>query len=148
MLRPLWDKTNTTLYSSIFCVPAGQVCVLFASGLEMNKVRTDASELVAPQMVCVRRLLHGYDGISPRTDGQCGWIFDISQVRAEKLVDELVLTCGCAWQLTACRNIGILGVPGHYRLELNDATAIGVAQIYAELYDANSIPLQVQGLFF
>lgn len=147
MLKALWEQSNTSLYSSVFNVPPAQVCVLFANGLEPWKVRADAAEVMVPQSVCVRRLLHGFEGIKPDKD-QCGWIFNMDSVRADKLVDLLVQTCGLSWQLTACRNIGIVGVPGHYRLELNDSTAVGTAQVYAELYDAKSIPLQVQNLFF
>lgn len=147
MLRPLWDQTNTTVYSSIFNVPPAQVCVLFADGLESWKVRVDASEIMVPQTICIRRMLHGYDGMKPDKD-RCGWVFDIASVHADMVVDAIVRTCELPWQLTLCKNIGIVGVPGHYRLELNDATAVGKAQVYAELYDAKSIPLQVQSLFF
>ena len=47
-----------------------------------------------------------------------------------------------------CCNIGIIGVPGTYRLELNDTTAIGVAQVYAELIQVNKLPVQIKDLFF
>ncbi len=147
MLKPLWEQSNTSLFSSVFNVPPGQVCILFADGLELWKVRSDASEVVVPQTICVRKMLHSFDGIKPDID-RCGWVFSVDSVRTNKIVDSLVQTCGLPWQLTACRNIGIIGVPGHYRLELNDSTAIGTAQVYAELYDTKSIPLQVQSLFF
>ena len=147
MLKPLWDQSNTSLFSSIFNVPPGNVCVLFASGLLLQKVRSTADDIIGPQVVCIRRLLHDYEGLKATPD-VCGWTFNIDNVHADKIVDMLVQTCGYPWQLTSCRNIGIIGVPGHYRLELNDSTAIGVAQVYAELYDIKSIPLQVQGLFF
>jgi hypothetical protein len=147
MNNPLWDRTNTTLFSSVFNVAAGQVCVLQAANFEKWAYRQDASQIQVQQMVCVRRVLHDFvvDGIAR---DQCGWIFNLDNVRSEKIVDAFVQTCGVPWQLTLCKNIGIIGLPGSYRLELNDATAIGIAQVYAEVYDAKSIPLQLQNLFF
>lgn len=147
MMKLLWSPSNNTLYSSVFNVPPGQVCLLFADGLSPQKVRISAEEIVVPQTVCVRKLLFGFEGIKPEAD-LCGWIFNIDSVQVDTLVDSLVHTCGLPWQLTSCRNIGIVGVPGNYRLELNDTTAIGTVQVYAELFDAKSIPLQVKDLFF
>lgn len=146
-MKLLWSPQNKTLYSSAFSVAPGYVGLLFATGLELYKVRTSASEIVGPQTVCVRRLLFGFDGYKPEPD-LCGWIFNMDNVQVETLVDSLVHVCGLPWQLTACRNIGIIGVPGNYRLELNDSTAIGTAQVYAEIYNIESIPLQVKDLFF
>lgn len=143
---PLWSDTNKTLYSSIFAVPEKHVCLLFADGLEKYKYREE-SEIRTEQTVCIRRVLHHYDR-PPKNDSTCDWVFDIKDVRAKKIVDAIVRTCGLPWQLTQCRNIGIIGVPGSYRLELNDSTAIGKAQVYAELFSAKSLPSHVISLFF
>lgn len=143
----LWQPTNKTLMSSVFTVPPGKVCVLFGAHFEQFKVRNDAAEFVSPQAVCVRRVLHGF--VAPeQSTCSCGWVFDLDNVRANLIVDELVSHCNEPWQLTLCSNIGIIGLPGSYRLELNDATAIGIIQVYAELYGAKNFPMQMQGLFF
>lgn len=149
MNYPLWEKTNKTLFSSVFNVAPGNVCLLFANDLAAWKIRAEASESKVPQLVCVRRVLHEFDASSAKKkDSTCGWIFDIGEVKANKIADALVRTCGVPWQLSMCKNIGIIGVPGSYRLELNDSTAIGVAQVYAELYTASDFPQQVADLFF
>ena len=79
---------------------------------------------------------------------QCDWIFDIDNTRAEEVVDQIVQTCDGTWTLSACNNLGIIGVPGSYRLELNDPTAIGEAQVYAELIKVSELPPQISNLFF
>lgn len=143
----LWSPTNKTLFSSVFTVPQFKVCLLFGANFQLEKYRTSASEFVSPQAVCVRRVMHGF--VAPDTSLEsCGWVFDIDSVRADMIVDEVVATCGSPWQLTLCRNIGIIGLPGSYRLELNDSTALGTLQVYAELYEANSFPTQIKDLFF
>lgn len=147
MSKELWPSTNTTLFSSVFTVPQFKVCLLFGTNFKLEKYRADASEFVSPQAVCVRRVLHGFTAPEV-SSGSCGWVFDIDSVRADMIVDEVVTSCGAPWQLTLCRNIGIIGLPGSYRLELNDATAVGELQVYAELYDANSFPTQIKDLFF
>ena len=150
MSQPLWSDINRTPYSSVFTVPPGKVCVLFAAKLQKEKYREDNSDFMSPQAVCVRRLVHDFDQSKflIRSDcGCCDWIFDVEGYTEEVVADELVGT-NCCWMLTKNKNMGIIGVPGTYRLELNDSTAIGEAQVYADLYDAADFPQQVKDLFF
>lgn len=150
MSQPLWSEINRTMYSSIFNVPPGKVCVLFASKLKREKYRVDNSEFASPQTVCVRRLVHNFDQVkfTRRSDcGCCDWIFDVDAYSADMVADEVVDT-GCCWSLTREKNLGIIAVPGTYRLEINDSTAIGEAQVYADLYDAKNFPTQAGNLFF
>lgn len=146
--QPLWSSTNTSMFSDVFNVPPGNVCLLFATGFEKYKYRTDNTEPVSSQCVCVRRLLHEFDTESVKKFAGCDWVYSVKDARAVNIADELVATCGAPWQLTLCRNLGIIGVPGTYRLELNDATAIGTAQVYAELYGIHDFPAQVKEMFF
>lgn len=147
-LNPLYESTNKTVFSSVFHVPPRQVCILYAYGLAKHKVRVDATEIQVPQQFCVRRLLHDYDGSQQGVHLDCSWIFDINAVKADKIVDQVVKTCDKPWSLTRCRNIGIIGIPGTYRLELNDVTAIGNVNVYAELQDVDAIPSQVKDIFY
>lgn len=151
-MYPLWSETNTSLYSSVFTVPAGKVAILFATGLLPEKVKVCATDFKTKQTVCVRRLLYNFEPqeyAEYMVDGlPCGAIFDISTVKEVNIVDEIVRTCGLPWQMTMCRNVALLGVPGTYRLQLNDATAIGEAQVYIELIDGDKIPVQIENLFF
>lgn len=148
-MNKLWQKNNNTLYSSIFNVPAGYCVTLFATGLLDEKVRQSAEEFSVPQIVCVRRLVHEYNkNQTIPCDNCCSYVFDLAGVSADAINDEIVSSCGRPWQLDPCRNIGIIGVPGTYRLQLNDATAVGVAQVYADWYRASQIPSHVENLFF
>ena len=125
-LYPLWKNTNKTEFSSVFSVPPGQVCVLFASGLQKYKYTFPVDKANLP----------------------CGWIFDTEKSGADEIIDEVVRSCSDPWQLSMCSNLRVIGVPGTYRLELNDTTAIGKAQVFAELYNAKTFPMQVKDLFF
>lgn len=147
-MQMLWPETNRTLFSDVFSVPPGQVCLLFAANFERYKYRVDATEPATAQVVCVRKLLHSFNKDTGDTPLPCGFVFDTGSIKAEILADTLVYGSNGTWSLNRCRNIGLIGLPGSYRLELNDATAVGVAQVYAELYDADKIPLHVKDLFF
>ena len=144
---PLWSPTNNTVFSSVFFVPPGQCCILYATNFAAERYRDTASEFSAPQLVCVKRLVHEFVA-KDRSNLKCNWIFDINNAAAEEVADQVVHTCDGSWTLGACNNIGIIGVPGTYRLELNDATAVGRAQVYADLIEANKLPVQITNLFF
>ena len=144
--QPLWSPLNQTLFSDVFTVPPGMVCVLFAAGLERYKAQTTNTEFKSPQTVCVRRLLYDADIVFEK-NAVCDWVARVSA--AVKIADEPVQTCGGGcWSLTQENNMGVIGVPGTYRLELNDATAIGDVQVYADLYSIQSVAPQVAALFF
>lgn len=143
----LWKPTNRTVHSSVFFVPPGQCCLLYATGLAAERYRASAEEFAAPQCVCVKRLI--YEFKSPTlVNLQCNWIFDIDNTCAEEISDQFIQTNNGTWSLSMCSNIGIIGIPGSYRLELNDSTAVGVAQVYAELIQVDKLPVQIKDLFF
>ena len=143
--QPLWSADNFTMFSDVFSVPAGKICILFAAGLERDRVKTSTSEFSGKQAVCVRRMLYAPDLVFGK-NATCDWV--ALSTSATKIADERVQTCGRCWMLTESHNIGIIGVPGIYRLELNDATAIHDAQVYAELLDADAVPVHAKELFF
>ena len=148
---PLWSDLNHTLYSSILVVPPGQSVVLFATGLSEEKVRKSAAEFKGPQMACVEKLIYTYDGpeLVPACDGLCNpWVYEMKPMTADLKAVDYVETCSLPWTLEPCRNIGIIGIPGTYRLRLNDATAVGTAQVWAEWHLNESIASQVYGAYF
>lgn len=146
-LKALWEPTNKSNTSSVFTVPVGKVCVLYAVGLEQDKVRQTADEFLAPQALCVRKIIAEH--LPVEDIDACHWVVDMTRFFAtHTIVDSFVQSNGCSWSLDACSNMRIIGVPGTYCLELNDTTAIGKVQVYAELYDINHIPMQVRDLFF
>lgn len=142
----LWQPGNQTMDSAIFRVNPGQAVLLFATGFKPYKYRVSAQEARVPQEVCVNRML--FDSSDSRALVRCGcdYVFDTTGIQLETLVDTPVFFNGCGWTLSACNNLRILAVPGYYRLHLNDATAIGDAQVYAEAYSLES--LHSSRLFF
>lgn len=146
---PLWSELNDTVLSDVFHVPAGKCAVLFASGLAEDKVRRSAEEFKGPQTVCVERLVLASsvgDPVAP-CDGQCG-PSSVRPMSARVEASDVVESCVMPWTLEPCHNLGIIGIPGAYRLRLNDATAVGTAQVYAEFYDVSAIAPQAYGAFF
>lgn len=142
---PLWGPHNLTIYSDVFVVAPGKVCVLFAAGFEEERVRVTNAEFVAAQSCCVRRLRHQH-GLEWCCGNACDWIAHATD--ASVVADELVSVCGKCWEMSLGDNLRVIGIPGTYRLELNDATAIGVLQVWAEQYDVAAIPSAVAHLFF
>lgn len=132
MMEPLWLAENKTQFSSVFSVAPGKAVLLHAVGLEQWAFRVDATTPRQRQMLCVRRVLHGFDKVVYKTAGRCDWVFDVDNTKGYVLADDLVCTNGCSWSLSSSNMLGVIALPGAYRLELNDATAIGVAQVYAE----------------
>lgn len=147
---PLWSELNDTMLSDVFTVPPGWSVVLFASGLSDEKVRKSAAEFKGPQMACVERLVFkGFISEQvPSCDGQCGPRTFPAEPLASVESFDYVETCAMPWTLEPCRNIGVIGVPGVYRLRLNDATAAGTAQVYAEWFTNDAIAPQAYGVYF
>ena len=146
---PLWGELNDTVLSDVFHVPAGKCAVLFATGLSEEKTRVSAEEFKGPQMICVERVglaANVGEPVSP-CDGQCG-PSSARPMSARVEASDVVESCVMPWTLEPCHNLGIIGIPGAYRLRLNDATAVGTAQVYAEFYDVSAIAPQAYGAFF
>lgn len=150
---PLWEEGNSTTQSASFSVASGKVVALFAVGLERYKVRESHSGVQDKQRLCVNRIISEYNEESvrvklPPTSACDCFIFEASYMNEIALTEEPVVSGGKPWQLTVCDNFRIIGVPGVYRLHLNDDTAIGKVQVYAEQYDIQELPPQIAGLFF
>lgn len=144
MRYALWEPDNLTVESSFFLVPPHKCVLLSAVRFEQFKHREDASFRV-PQMACVERML--YDYIPPKA--RCNdFVFIPSLVMCEEVASDTVSSGGCYWSLSMCDNMKFVGLPGTYRLRLNDPTAVGTAQVYAELFDYEQIPPQMAGMFF
>ena len=147
MKYPLWgDPTSET--SSLFVVHPGKCVLLVAVGLEEYATQTDASFKTA-QMVCVERVIHEFmPGAWKPVSCDCDWVFCPDRPLAKEVSSEAVSVAGCHWTLSQCDNVGIVGLPGTYRLRLNDPTATDHIQVYAELFDASQIPVQMTNIFF
>lgn len=146
MSIPLWPVGSTSMYSDIINIAPGKVCVIYASGLEIERCRTSNDEFKGPQAICVRKLIHAADMVLVRRSTWCDWV--VTPTNAATVMDDVVQVSGCCWELTHNNNLRIIGVPGTYRLELNDCTAIGTAQAYADLYSVEQLPHNIAHLFF
>lgn len=148
----LWSEDNETVDSDPFAVTTGKVVALFAVGLTQERIRQDAAEFKDIQRICISRIV--YDSniqarnvrFAPVSYCDCGFI----QGRVASLapVEDIIVANGESWNLTSCDNFRFIGAPGIYRLHLNDITAIGKAQVYAEQYNISEIAPQVASLFF
>lgn len=148
MRYPLWEPSNVSEVSSLFVVHPGKCVLLAATGLSEYVTQTEAG-FRAPQMVCVERLLFEFTKAALKPAGcDCDWIFNPSASMAKGVMDDTVAVGKCYWTLSLCDNMGIVGLPGAYRLRLNDPTAVGTVQVYAELFDTSQIPSQMTSIFF
>lgn len=148
MRYPLWEPANTSEVSSLFVVHPGKCVLLAATGLQEYATQLEAGFRV-PQMVCVERLLFEFTKAALKPAGcDCDWIFNPAAPMAKNVMDDTVSVTGCYWSLTHCSNIRIVGLPGTYQLRLNDPTVVGQMQVYAELFDASQIPVQMSEIFF
>jgi hypothetical protein len=149
MVKPLWLKTNTTLYSSPFNVPSGQTALLFAVGFGRSKKRTSATEVQVAQCAVLHRLLFDYE-VNKDPAPACGGVLDLKKIKATTIVDDVVCQCGHEWAgFNMGNNLALLGLPGNYQFVFNSEEMIGKAQIYLELYDNNNLPVQALcGLYF
>lgn len=153
---PLWDEDNRSLISMAVEVKPGMAVLLFATGLEHYKVRQDSKTAKTTQRICVSRLLpeyHPVEAVTVKAPAMsmcdCGFVFRCdATMEIIGVAEEFIASNGCVWQLTALNNFRILAIPGLYRLHLNDETAIGKAQVYAEQYNLQDLPQQVPALFF
>ena len=147
---PLWDSANDTIFSSAFFVKPGWSAVLFAVGLSEEKVRKSAAEFKGPQMICVEKLIYDcrWPEPKPACCGICSHAREVEGPEAELVAEDYVETCSLPWTLEPCRNLGVIGIPGIYRLRMNDATAVGTAQVYVEFFKHQAIAPQVYGAYF
>lgn len=149
----LWPDSNTTAQSEYFVVLPGMAVSLFAVGLERCKVRENAQQVQDKQRICVSRVIRMYSEdtvrvkMPPTSICDC-FVIEATYMNEIKTVEDTVTSYGKPWQLTQCCNFRVIGVPGIYRLHLNDDTAIGKVQVYAEQHDVHHLPPQLAGLFF
>lgn len=140
---PLWTPENTTVLSSVFTVHPGKAVVLWAVGFNKYKFRVE-NEVATPMQACLHRLIHDFSDSSlpsmkDAAQDCCGWIVDVNHISSELMADIAVSTMNCLWSLSLCNSVMAVGIPGSYQLELNDATMVGTANVYADLYDIGQV---------
>jgi hypothetical protein len=114
-LQVLFDPFSTEFISPDFIVRPGEVLVL--SAFNMTK----------DTLAIVEKLRYG---VSTMPQGvPCGGPADLNiggQLQAED-----VTQCG-VWALGPCQNVGVLSLPGTYRLRLNDAAQAILGEVYID----------------
>lgn len=139
---PLWKPDNETVNSDVFHVCPGSYAILFATGLKSKRVRASAEEIDGPQVICIERLAFPDAPVErgPKVPpaGACDYIEDWRAIEVP-VTTESVSVDGCCWSLTNCNNLMTISIPGSYRAHLNDATAIGKAQLYVERYYTDTV---------
>lgn len=142
---PLWLPSNETQDSSVFKVCPGTVALLVATGFERFRTRTEAKEFESPQLACIHRLIFDYETVAvgalePRS--ACDYLYEITQTLTH-VTDEVVWNKRCMWSIGGCDNTKIIAVPGTYYLHLNDASAIGQAQVWIDVYKTADMPIEL-----
>ncbi|MGF6599800.1 hypothetical protein P3T23_004534 [Paraburkholderia sp. GAS448] len=131
----LFDSRSASMTSPTFLVRPGKGVVLSAFGLAHSDAGT-------AQLAIIEKVRYE-DGIMPHGD-VCE---DLEPPEATILQNEDVTQCGL-WGLSPCQNLGVLTLPGSYRLTLNDAAAIGSVYVEAIEIGADAAALVPQNLFF
>lgn len=118
--RQLYNGDSSSVYSPPFRVLPAHVGVLKAYGIGRMAAHVDKEKVRKHQAVCLNMLL--YDaGKFPKGLG-CGEdpTFSWEAAFGALIAEETVITNNCCWELTACHNVGVITVPGQYRLMVND----------------------------
>lgn len=139
--------------SDTFMVTPGHVCVLSATGFSDEVARPDNSTFKRDQVVCVRRLVAqsdpkaGTKASDPMHCHRC--VDDLGAIITVTIMSsDIVMRDGECWHLSADNNLGVIGLPGSYQLEMNDLAAIDDIQVYAQFFRTEDLPPAMNGLFF
>lgn len=142
--RPLFNDKSTDTISPAFTVGIGQVAILQAYGFLDTNQSLDPDEYIPQkQVACVQKLFYE-NGPLPQGVA-CGGIIPTG-VSASSGYD-YVKSCKVGWEMSSCNNVAMINVPGTYRLELNDQTALGTVSIYYTIVTAGAFPWN-SNLFF
>ena len=140
----LFDDASTSEYSRAFIVSPGSVAVLSAWGFDQYiKTPDERQPRNIPQMAVVQKM--AFDkGIFP--DGlACSADSGLITTAAYSYVED-VTQCGL-WALSACNNTVVLSLPGTYRLQLNDAAAVGTVFISLTRYSQQELGYIPHGMY-
>lgn len=136
----IYTPDSKTKHSAIFSVVKDRVIVV--SGFNFACATTDEFGEVINR--AQRAILHKVTlagGDLPYCTDLCGCVIEAKSAHIES--SEPVVSCGCAWSLHGADNLVVLSVPGYYKFELCDESAIGKVSIEIEeltLEQAKLIP--------
>jgi hypothetical protein len=129
----IFDETSMAAESEVFWISPGWVGVLRAFGFAELPVTVDPDKPKVRQRACLNQLVvRAWDW--PEDGTPCGVYRDSREFPLIVEAEGPVKTDGCPWQLSACRTVGLISLPGAYRLVLNDPAAAGTARVYMKAY--------------
>lgn len=141
----LFDDGSTDVYSRAFMIVPGSVAILSAWGFSARKsVLAEGEPKSAAQLAIVQKLAFA-KGIYPNGDACGAADSPLVSDPAFSYVED-VTQCGL-WTLSACQNLVVLGVPGTYRLQLNDTGALGTLFISLTRYRQDEVGYLPHGLY-
>jgi hypothetical protein len=139
----LFDSNSGYPDSEIFYLNPGYHAIVRSYGFYGGNVTPVAGSFATKQQACLKQIYRTFK--KEELDGACGVFPSIPSFGLDEYHEEVVISNGCEWHLSACQTVGVISLPGLYRLSLNDAAAVGNVHIYLTAY-----PLQmlVNSYFF
>jgi hypothetical protein len=143
----LFDTDSIETGSALFYVTRGWTVVLSAYGFSRSPLPIDPDKFKAMQRACLHRVITRT--VEFPQELPCGVFPEVgANTRVEVIAEAPVIVNGREWSLNACGNLAFLGVPGIYRLVLNDPAAAGNVQVYMEYYHNSELIYRPGGLYF
>lgn len=144
--KPLFTEYSASTTSQPFHINAGEVAIIQAYGFTEFTVDKPEGAPKTTQKACIDKLLWESGPLPSYVE--CGEPLLSGRSGGSEIVgEEQVYTERCAWTMDACHNIGILNIPGSYRMELNDTGALGIVRIYYMIVSVGAFPWNSK-LFF
>jgi hypothetical protein len=132
-LLTLFDGTSMVPESDIFFMTPGWFGVFTAFGFPDTELPADPGAFHELPRACLNQVHLGE--IKVQEELPCGVY---RPAGGDSLVGIMaegpVMTGGCPWALSACQTVGVLDVPGFYRLILSHPATAGQVQIYLKAY--------------
>lgn len=144
MLISLWQPDNATLDSAPFTLKPGEAAILTATGFAKKRTKTTAEEFDSSQVACLHRLIALISPSGVVTDEPSSLCDALSaNIYATTIVDTAVRVNGSTLGLSKCNNTLVFALPGTYYFHLNDTTAIGAAQVWLDIVQADKLPAEL-----
>jgi hypothetical protein len=145
---PIFDGLSCGVASKPFFISPGWMAEFLAFNFAQWRVRPSAACPLMEQQACLSRIIYK-NFEPPEADVQpCGVLPDVTGYKPEILAETRLVTEGCPWSLSACRNYRMLDLPGAYRFILNDPAAAGNVLIYMLAHPLSGRPARPSRLYF
>lgn len=137
----LFDEFSTDINSEPFGVQNNEIIILKAFGFTSEKFTITPGNPLDIARACLSMLV--YKGEFPKSSG-CGCDYSVIPASSSIIAEEVLGSC---FNMSACNNLALFGIPGYYRLILNTPLALGTVRIYMWRRAANGLMMH-KNLFF